>query len=179
VSNWQKACNAVCCLANLAWRRHHSTRLYWTASVLILFYFIHSYQGSFHFFQWDMFCCTIYNASSIEPSTYGPWMRVVWTGAHVHGWRFWYPCSWAVLMAACPYYPCPRSVCTGLKYLGTEVKTWRWFDWQVTQSCPPDNWREVAGEWDPGSDTPDDGRSFFYHKWCVSEVLTSFDKYNK
>ena len=32
-------------------------------------------------------------------------------------------------------------------------------------SCPPDNWRSVGGEWDPGSNISDDGHSFFYHKW--------------
>ena len=35
------------------------------------------------------------------------------------------------------------------------------------QSCPPDNLQMIGSDWDPSADIPDDGRSFFYHKWLV------------
>ena len=38
-------------------------------------------------------------------------------------------------------------------------------------SCPPDNWRSIGGEWDPGSNISDDGHSFFYHKWYATVVF--------
>ena len=45
----------------------------------------------------------------------------------------------------------------------------------MVHSCPPADWRVVGANWDPSSDVPDDGRSFFYHKWYVSIRLSKIN----